>query len=384
MDAPVHWSPLFGGWVITRHADAISILNDPTFVADDPIARFTRIEERGGPSLPHLRTVLASVSFYTQPPRHILLRKFISRLFQRLEMTGLRAALEGRARALLSDARQTGGLDLASGYGGDLALFAIHTLLGLPWDDCVALAEKVRGIAWIFDMSPRSLREMAHAEAQVGKILDYFEPEILRRRNRGEADGLSLLVRLADSELDLCDRDLAGFCAFFFVGGQETTATGIAASALMLLEQGATRARLADDPAKLAGAAREFLRLAAPFQYVVRVAGRDLTMGGEAIRSGDRVNLILGAANRDPAAFPDPDGIDSERTGSESLAFGHGAYRCLGARLAQIETEVALAGLLANPDLQLAPETVAWEKRTRVPALARAWARFTDGGAALG
>jgi len=376
-EAPVHWSPTFGGWVLTRHADALAILGDPTFLADDPIARIERIEQRGGLHLPNLKAVLSTVAFYTNPPRHPQLRRFISRLFQGLEFSGLRARLERRADRLLLAAREAGGLDLAAGYGSDLALFAIHTLLGLPSEDCVALARIAREIAWIFDASPRSLRELAHAEAQVGKLLDYFEPEIVRRRGRNQTDGFSLLVRLGDRELGSSDRELAGFCTFFFIGGQETTATGIATSALMLLERDLLRARLIAEPEKLAGATREFLRLAAPFQYVVRIAGRDRAIGGETVRSGERVNIILGAANRDPAAFPNPDAIDLDRAAPESLAFGNGAYRCLGAGLAHVETEVALAGLLANPDLRLAPQTVAWQRQTRVPALARAWVEFS-------
>jgi pimeloyl-[acyl-carrier protein] synthase len=375
-EAPVHWSPHFGGWVITRHADALAVLSDPTFLADDPITRLDRIEQRGGPALHNLRTVLSGVAFYTNPPRHGVLRRFTSHLFQRLEMTGLRARLQLRSAMLLLDARRAGGLDLVAGYGSDLALFAVHTLLGLPSEDCVALAGIAREVAWVFDATPRSLRELRHAEAQVGRLLDYFEPRIVRRREAGDEDGFSILVRLNESELGLNDRDLAGFCTFFFVGGQETTATGIAASALTLLQRDDLRARLIAQPAKLAGATREFLRIAAPFQYVVRIATRDGVIGDEEIRSGERVNIILGAANRDPVAFPDPDKIDPDREGPDSLAFGHGAYRCLGAGLAQVETEVAIAGLLANPDLHLAPGTVVWETRTRVPALARAWAEF--------
>ncbi|MEO8926167.1 MAG: cytochrome P450 [Caulobacteraceae bacterium] len=374
--APVHWSVHFGGWVLTRHADAVRVLGDPAFLADDPIARLTRIEARGGPSLPNLRTVLASVAFYTNPPRHGVLRRFTSHLFQRLEMSGLRVRLEDHAAALLAAARLAGGIDLVAGYGGDLALFAIHTLLGLPSEDCVALAGVARDIGWIFDASPRSLRELRHAESEVGRLLDYFEPAIAARRAGREADGFSTLVRLNDAELGLGDRDLAGFCTFFFIGGQETTATGIAASAVMLLEEDAARAALTANAGKLTGAAREFLRLAAPFQYVVRVATADAAIGGETIGAGERVNIILGAANRDPAAYPHPDTIDFDRAAPDSLAFGHGAYRCLGAGLAQVETEVALAGLVANPDLRLAPGTAVWGKQTRVPSLTRAWAEF--------
>lgn len=374
--APVHWSRHFGGWVLTRHADALSVLSDPAFLADDPIARFDLLERRGGPSLPNLRTVLSNVAFFTNPPRHIQLRKFMSRLFQGPEVAGIRAGLERRAAGLLLAARQVGRLDLAAGFGRDLAIFTIQTLLGLPSEDCLAQAATAREVAWIFDLTPRSLRELRQAEARAGKLLDYFELEIGRNRARPDESRFSQLVERSDSDLGLSDRDLAGLLTFIFSGGQESTATGIPASAVMLLERSDVRARLIAEPGKVAGAVREFLRLASPFQYVARIAARDCQFSGETIRAGERVTIILGAANRDPAAFPDPDAIDIDREGPDSLAFGHGAYRCLGAALAQMESEVAVAALLAHPDLRLVPGSVVWETRTRVPAMARAWADF--------
>ena len=374
--APVHWSRYFGGWVLTRHADAVTVLGDPTFLADDPIARFDRLEKRGGVSLPNLRTLLTDVPFYTNPPRHLLLRRFLSRLFQLLELTEVRGRLAERADALMSAARQAGGINLVAGFGNDLALFVMSTALSLPFEDCVAVAGNFHEVARNFELEPKPLRELRRTEAGVGVVLDYFERLVVERRGGPEEDGFSLLVRLGDRELGMNDRELAGFCTFVFMGGQETTGTGIPHAAVMLLERGDVRARLAAKPGKIAGAARELLRLAAPFQYVARIASRDGEIGGQAIAAGERVNIILGAANRDPAAFLDPDAIDIDRQGPDSLAFGHGAYRCLGMAVAHMETEVALAALLANPDLRLVPGSVVWDTRTRVPALTRAWAEF--------
>ena len=109
---------------------------------------------------------------------------------------------------------------------------------------------------------------------------------------------------------------------------------------------------------------------------MTRIAAADLCLGGQQIKGGDTVHLVLAAANRDPDIFADPDRFDIDRGGAEPIAFGGGEYRCLGARMATIELEVAIAALARNPDLQLGPGPVCWEARTRVPALASAPAMF--------
>lgn len=375
-EAPVHWSASLSGWVLTRHSDAITVLSDPAFLADDPVARFDRLEQRGGPALPNFRAFLSNAAFFTNPPRHAQLRRFLSRIFQNSDLVTLRVVLERRVEEILSDARRTGGLDLTAEFGQDLAVFTISVLLNLPLDGCHSLAATARDVAWIFDLKPRSVRDLRAADTNAGVLLDYFEAEIGRGRRRGDADRFARLVANADRELGMSDRDLAGLLIFVFVAGQETTASGIPAASVMLLRDGDLRDRLAAQPAKIPAAARELLRLAAPIQYVARIASRDSEIGGKAVRAGDRVNIILAAACRDPAVFPDPDGINIGREGPGSLAFGHGAYRCLGAAVAQMETEVALAALLANPDLRLVPGSVAWESRTRVPSMTHAWAEF--------
>lgn len=376
----VCWSRQFSGWVVSGHADALSVLRDPTFRADEPIRRLEQITLRGGPSLNNLATVLANVTFYTNSPRHEVLRKFTSNILRTFDVAGLRARLDQRASELVSAARRGGTLDLVEGYAADLALFAIHVLLGLPFEDCLGLARTMREVAWIFDVTPHSLREFRQAEMRVGELLDYFERMIALDRAQPGGSGFSLIVQLAGRELALSDRELAGYCTFFFIGGEETTASGIAASTYMLLQRTALRERLRAQQDKLPGATRELLRLAAPFRYVTRIATRDSVLGERTVTSGSRVILMLGAANRDPAAFTNPDEVDPDRVGPDSLAFGHGAYRCLGAGLAQVETEIALAHLLQAPELQLVPGSARWEQRMRVPALARALARFLPAG----
>jgi cytochrome P450 len=378
-DHPVYWSRGFGGWVVTRYADATAILRDPAFRADDPLARLQRLSDRGGPPLDHFKAVLSTISFFMDPPRHIDVRGFLSQVLQGLDMMGLRAQLRMRADQLIAAGRAAGTIDLAGGYGYDLALFAIHRLLGIPLEDCNHLAAIAREVARFFDVVPRSLRQLVEADTRLGELLAYFHLLIQQRRRENRDDGLSLMIRLAERTLGVSDVELAGFCAFFFVAGEETTGTGIARSSVMLAAQPALRSRLAAEPDRMPHLVREFQRLTSPFQYVTRIAVRDVTVAGTLVRAEQTVNVILASANRDPAVFADPDAIDLDRTGPEAIPFGYGAYRCIGVGLATLELDVAVSALLRCPDLRLAPGSPVWERRMRVPSLISAQAFF--GGA---
>jgi cytochrome P450 len=185
-----------------------------------------------------------------------------------------------------------------------------------------------------------------------------------------------MVIDLAQRELGVDDLQLAGYCAFFFVAGEETTATAIARTSIMLAGWPDLRARLAAELDLVPHAAREFLRLTSPFQYVTRIAACDMEIGEQQVRAGQSVNIVLAAANRDPTVFPDPDVFKLDRAGPEAVPFGYGAYRCLGAGMATLETEAAISALVRFPDLRLAEAPPLSEPRLRVPALASAKARF--------
>jgi cytochrome P450 len=377
--APVYWSRLFGGWVVTSYAHSLSILRNPCFLTDDPIARLDRFAVRGGPSLDNFKAVMSTIPFIMDPPRHDDVRRFLSRVFKGLELAGLRVQIERYALELLLAAQKTGEIDLAVGYGRSLALFALHRLLSIPLQDCYNLAAIARQVILYFDPIPRRLSAIVDADLQLGNLLEYFNRLIQERRRAPKGDGLSLMIGLAERELGVDEVQLAGYCAFFFVAGEETTATGISRASIMMARQPEIRARLQVEPARTPAAAREYLRLISPFQYVTRVAGKNIEIGDQQIRAGEIVNIVLAAANRDPSVFANPDAFDLDRDDdAEAMPFGYGAYRCLGAGMATIEIEAAISVLARFGGLRLADDNPKSEPRLRVPALATARAVFVD------
>jgi cytochrome P450 len=185
-----------------------------------------------------------------------------------------------------------------------------------------------------------------------------------------------LLVRLADEQLGCSDRELAGYCTFFFVAAEETTSAAISGAAHLILQRPALRAQLSGDLSLVPQAAREMLRLVSPVQYVWRQVGEDLRLEGQLIRAGEPLMLVLGAANRDPGVFRNPNDVDLERKGPESLVFAAGPYRCIGAQVAAFEVEVAMRALLAKPRIQLSPQPPVWSERMNVAPLLQLPAYF--------
>ena len=154
-------------------------------------------------------------------------------------------------------------------------------------------------------------------------------------------------------------------CVFLLVAGHETTLALIGNGLLALLRNPDRKRTLQDDPALIETAVEEFLRYDSPIQHQTRVAGEDFELEGRQIRQGQRVLPMLGAANRDPAQFDDPDRLDIRRQPNPHLAFGYGIHFCLGAPLARLEGQIAIGAILRRmPALQLTTESLTWRVHT--------------------
>ena len=171
---------------------------------------------------------------------------------------------------------------------------------------------------------------------------------ISARRKRPRDDLLGALARAEEEGDRLSEDELFAMCVLILVAGHETTANLIGNAVLALLRHPGERKRLVDDPGLLPGAVEEFLRYDSVVQATVRVAVTDLEIEGHRIEEGDLAILVLAAANRDPARFPEPDRLDVARRDNQHLAFGQGAHFCLGAGLARAEAQIALGRLLAR------------------------------------
>jgi cytochrome P450 len=343
---PVVFDDQASCWSVFRHADVVAALGD-----HDSFTNST-----AGPGAmpdPGTRRFASLIAF--DPPRHTQMRKLVSRAFT----SSVVARLEGRITSivdqLLGAVAATGQTELIADVAGPLPTIVIAELLGVPpadqasfrrWSDAVAEA------ATAFVADPvEGMRRLAEAFTP---IEDYLRGAIAERRRRPTDDLISALIAAEIDGESLDELDLVAFCVLLLIAGNQTTTHLIGNAIHVLLGHPAELARFAAEPARAPVFLEELLRFDSPVIAVGRWLAHDRELGGQALRKGQRIMLWLGAANRDPAVFADPDRLDLERKPTHHAAFGYGAHYCLGAPLARLEARIALPAILRRlPELRL-------------------------------
>lgn len=350
---PVHQS-LAGYWFVSAFAEADSVLRDRRFGRD--FSQFLDVQMGGG----QLRDLFNSFLFFMDPPSHTRLRTLVAGAFTRDSVRRLRPNIEAITEALIAAARAKASMDVILDLAEPLPIQVICELLGLPESDRKLIHGWSRDLsaALEFVLTPEIVDK---ASAAALEATAYFRELISDRRRRPQD---ALIDRLIAVEIDgetLTEREIIGTSIFLFGAGHETTTCLIGNAVLALLDHPAEREKLLEDPSLAPRAVEEFLRFDSPVQMTGRIAREDVTLGGRMIAAGNVVIVVLGAANRDPARFQDPDRLDIIRPNNTSLSFGGGIHFCLGSMLARAEAEIAIPALLRTfPKLRLRSDTVSW------------------------
>jgi cytochrome P450 len=347
---PVHQNPL-GFWVLTRYEDVVASLKDPRMVKE-PIAAF--VAARFGLQAPPSGMGLSMLD--RDPPDHTRLRGLVSKAFTPRVIEQLRPHIQGIVNRLLDKVEGEPGMDLIEQFAYPLPVIVICEMLGVP----VADHERFKG--WGLDIargldaillptdSPVAERSMHARHA----LAAYFRELIAERRAAPRDDMLSGLIAAEEAGDKLTEDELLATCILLLVAGHETTVNLIGNGTLALLRHPAQRKRLQEDPGLINTAVEELLRFDGPVQRTARIPSEDVTFGGKTIGKGEMVMPFIGAADRDPAQFPDPDRLDLGRTDNRHIAFGWGIHFCIGAPLARVEGQIALNTLLKRqPKLAL-------------------------------
>ena len=294
---------------------------------------------------------------FMDPPDHTRLRGLVARAFTPRRIEDLRTATEGITAELIDAmAAERGTVDLIEAFAYPLPVRVICTLLGVPARDEAIFTNWSRGIARSLD--PSILRspqvEAAIVEARQG-LSTYIGERLAERRRKPGDDLLSALAAVDVDGDSITAREIVSLAQLLLVAGHETTVNLIGNGALALLRAPDQLALLRLRPELAGPAVDEFLRFDGPVQISQRVAMEDLDLFGHKVRKGDEILLILGAANRDPAAFAEPHRLDVTRDARKHVAFGGGIHHCLGAALARMEAAIAFKALLdAFPTMELA------------------------------
>jgi hypothetical protein len=358
---PIHWSELMASWVLTRYDDVVAVLRDPRFSTARRRTgnRFTEqlleMQEQMGP-IGQATTMLRA-----DPPEHTRLRSLVSKAFTPRAVEAMRPHIQQIVDELLDAVEGSDRFDLIRDLAYPLPVIVIAEMLGVPpehrdrfkrWsDDIVATLGGPMLSPELFQQAAASSREMT----------DYFRGVIEVRRKKPEDDLLSALIAAEEQGEMLSEQELLATCVLLLVAGNETTTNLIGNGMIALLQHPDQLEKLRDDPSLAESAVEEFLRYDGPVQATGRTATEDIEVGGTVIKEGQVAFTLLGAANRDPDQFPNPDALDITRQDNRHVAFGHGIHFCLGAPLARVEAQIAFQTLLRRfPNPKLVADEVEW------------------------
>lgn len=317
------------------------------------------------------------------PPAHTRLRALLMQAFNRKQVEGLREIVETTTQALLDRIGDKLGaklgdnpgdnpeFDLIADFALPLPVEIICRLLNIPAADGVALGTAASRLASALDLAPLNATQLAAANQAALELEAYFQTVVAQRRAHPGEDLISSLLGAEDDGATLSEAEIISNVILLFVAGHETTSNMIGNSMIALFRAPAELARLKSqlsDATAVSQAVAECLRYDGAVQMVVRTAFEDVTVEDVTVPRGSIVFMLIGAANRDPAVYTDPDRLDLARDATPSLAFGGGIHYCLGTRLATLELESAIAGVLARfPALQPVDlDQLSWHRRNNL------------------
>jgi cytochrome P450 len=350
---PVHYDGVIGRWVLTRQDDVDRLLRDRTLSVDPRKANegtYMRVFERFGDFS----------MLFQDPPDHTRLRSLVSKAFTSRAVDRLAPRIVDISEELLSAVATADRFDVIDTLAGPLPVIVIAEMLGVDpsdrrdfkrWSDAQAM-----GLNPLLTEDERTWVTAADAELEA-----YLRSTIADRRARPREDLISAMITAQDAGDQLTEREILTMCELLLAAGNVTTTDLIGNGVWLLLRHPEQLGKLRDDPSQIANAVEEVLRLESPVVQTARIAVTDMTAGGCPVRRGESILASLAAANRDPAVYPEPDRFDVTRRDVHHFAFGGGVHFCLGAPLARLEAQLAIATLLRRfPRLRLADEPLEW------------------------
>lgn len=277
------------------------------------------------------------------PPHHTRLRRLVSRSFTAQRVAGMREAITRIADELCDPL--SGDVEFVDAVAFPFSVTVIGELLGIPAVDRAMFQPLVR--EWTSVLEILNPLAVDSADAAAGQIQSYLHELVRERRARPADDLISALIAVEDDEHQLTEEELVTMAALILAAGFETTTGLLANGFLMLLQRPDQADRLRREPALARPAVEELLRYDPPVQILYgRTATEDMRVGELPVRAGQRLINLLGAANRDPRQFSEPDELRLDRDEGPGLSFGGGIHHCLGAALARLEVQVMLPMLL--------------------------------------
>ena len=362
---PVHWSDAWNSWVLTRYDDVTATLRD--FSRFSNVGRIDlfleQLPEIGREKMGPLKGHFSRAITHLDPPDHTRIRKLLKTVLSTRLVQSMRPRIEALVDELISEVKDAGRMDVISDFAYPLPAIVLGEMLGIPpedrdqykrWSDDIGVGLVGTGRA--------ALDNVERARQSLFELTNYLRPLVTERRQQPRNDLISKLIAIEVRGDRLTESELFSTCITLILAGHGTTTNLIGNGLLALLRHPDQLETLRNDPALIEVAVEELLRYDSPLQRIWRMATEDIEIGGNQIHKGQIVLPTMGAANRDPAEFSEPDRLNIRRPDNPHVALGTGIHLCVGGPLARVQGAIAINALLQRlPSLQLETEALEWE-----------------------
>ena len=370
----IHWSPEFcgGAWLVTGYADVALVLRDPRF----SVRRAGGWANSSGPGavdeLREFKRVFARSLLFVDAPQHTRLRQAMNAGFKPAALQALAPTIQtvaddlldqivAKARASDCNNGQPAHFDFMQSFARPLPALVIAAMLDIDAGDCAQFVAWSDQIADFIGAPTPTMEIAQRAQAGLFAMNAYFQDLLPQRRLHPGDDLISQLIVAEAAGAIITTKELLAQCCTLLFAGHETTRNLLGNGMLALLRHPDQWRLLQQTPSLLPSALKELLRFDSPVQYSGRRLKTDVEMHGQKMKKGDLVIALIGAANRDPGKFDDPDRLDITRNQGSHLSFGYGPHVCIGATLTYLEAEIAVSSLMRRlPGLGLASSTSSW------------------------
>lgn len=359
---PVHWDDQLQTWVLTRYDDIQAAFHDPRLSSN----RVETLRNVDSPEVPEatrqtLKDTLSKWTLFLDAPYHTRLRSLANKTFTPRVVENLKGHIEEIVRELLAPGSSAGAFDVIRDFAYPLPAIVIAEMLGVRREDRELVKRWSDALAVLLGSTACEPSIAENGARCILEFRGYLQQLVDERRRRPQHDLITAALKAEDQGNLLSHDELLANCVLLLFAGHETTTNLIGNGALALLRHPEQLQRLRADWGLIKSAVEELLRFDGPVQATNRLVLEDFDLAGRTLHKGQTALLLLGAANRDPAQFPDPDSLELGRINNHHGAFAFGPHYCLGAPLARLEAQIAIPALLAAfPDLHLAASEVEW------------------------
>jgi len=363
-EGPLHYVDVGSRWPVWSvfgHAECSSIAKDPKCSAKRAQQLLLSLPPSRQAEFTELARMFSLWLIFMDPPEHTRLRKLLNKGFSPTAIEALRPQIETLVNRMLIPLKPGMEIDLLSSFAYPMPVSVISEMMGVPEALHGRFADWSRAIA-VFRGSPnRTVEDARAAQDAMVDLTNYFRETVAeRKRNKGN-DLISLLIDIEEEGEVLTEEEVYAQCIALLFAGHETTRNLIGNGMYTLLKNPEQTMELRENPEMIRSAVEELLRFESPVQFTARVLKEDIEICGQRIKKGWTILCMLGAANRDPKRFTDPNQLDLKRLNNQHLAFSAGPHACIGGQLARLEGQVAIMNLVQRfPKMKLTRSRPEW------------------------